>query len=253
VLHPLLHASFPFIIHVREIYNGTNEKVKPNLKKAKGVIFIDESTRAPFRDIGLSQSVILNNPIDMTDVCARVHPDQALTALTAGKTVFSVIGGMDKNKGVDYIIEAFIQIASPKAVLLIVGTGHESFINSCKEIAGNDNRIIFFGEEPDIKKIYQVSDYILRGEGYFCIGRTIFEGLYAGCKVIVPGAPADADKFFEFHKFADSIFFYSPKSVSALKAVLEDQVGKKVENRICGSNLAQHVSHFNNFIQQVRL
>lgn len=253
VLHPLINSEYPMIIHVREIYDGSNEKVKFSLNKAKGVIFIDESTKLPFKNSNLKNSIVLNNPIDMSDVCKAKNTDDKLEKLIKGKTVFTIIGGIDDNKGVDFIIESFIKVDSPEILLMVVGNGHKEFIENCKNICNGDNRIIFWGEEKDIKKIYKISDFILRGEAYFCIGRTIFEGLYSGCNVVIPGEPSDSGKFFEFHNFKDKIFFYPPRNIIALTKLLEEQTKNKVLQRQCGGNLNYHLKSFNKFIDTIIL
>ena len=86
-----------------------------------------------------------------------------------------------------------------------------------------------------------MSDYIIRGEGEFRIGRTILEALYSDCMVI---APSRNDKAFiiyrELDKFHDRNLFYSPRNESSLIHVLSDlRLDKRSPNSL-SSSISSH-------------
>lgn len=249
VLYPLIRADLPFFIHIREILNGSELAVTEALRRATGVIFIDEATYAPFSKLDAASGVVLNNPFDMCHL--KLLDTRALTSKydVKSKTVFSIIGSVAEVKGVDLAIKAFRKVTNKDALLLIVGKGlNAAYVNHCRELAAGDTRIIFYGEEAEIGKIYAVSDYILRCDPQFCIGRTVYEGLYAGCNVIIAGEERNKKDIFEHEKFSQSIFLYPPLDVERLSELMNERAGQKVQSRNFSTNIHAHIRQFDQFI-----
>jgi len=251
VLHPVITPDYPFIIHMREIYDQSNANAEHNIRKARGVIFIDESTKAPFWNMPLPTSIVLNNPFDMTplrDYAGRpfIWPE----ANFKDRVIFSIIGFLSVEKGTDFIISCFMKLKDENVRLLIVGRGDKEYTSYCKSLSANDKRIIFWGEESDILKIYSVSDYILRGEPYQCVGRTIYEGLYGGCQVIIPGEDQDVHHIFEYDRFKKSIHLYKARNDNDLLELFKNLSRVKVSNRQYSSNVADYVKEFHEFVSR---
>ncbi|WP_162052398.1 glycosyltransferase [Pontibacter pamirensis] len=251
VLHQLIRKELPAFIHIREIFNGSQTSVFDSLRNARGVIFIDEATEEPFKDLKLQNSTILNNPFDMRHLHEVVNSDLIQKHSLEGKTVFSIIGSVAPVKGVELAIRAFKEVKCENAVLLIVGkSNNEAYIKLCKELAGNDLRIIFYGEEADIGKIYAMSDYIIRCDPQFCVGRTVYEGLYAGCHVILPGHEHNREALFDLDRFTDSITLYPPQDTDILAKVIEKKSHQKIFDRNFSTNIPSHLQQFNQFISE---
>ncbi|MDD5594345.1 MAG: glycosyltransferase [Candidatus Margulisbacteria bacterium] len=249
VLNPLIDPGLPFIIHIRELLDGERKEIKARINNARGVVFIDEEVKKPFAGLSLRQSVVLNNPVDMRRLAEARGQIQrsALAEDNKGKTVFSVIGLISEEKGVGFIIEAFRQMNDPQARLLIVGAGPLRYVNECKKAAAGDSRIIFHGEEDDMLNIYYLSDYVLRGEDRPRIGRTIYEGLYSDCGVIIPKG-SGAIEMDDHDKFRDSIFFYPVRNAPALAQLLQKLTAKKrAKDKFCG-NVEAYVKGFKEFV-----
>lgn len=251
ILHPLITQKYPFIIHIREVLDARNALVAESISKAKGVIFIDDATTIPFKSLKLENSIVLNNPIDMTELAAYHERDINIGINTENKTVFSVIGKITEGKGVHFIISSFKNVKSNNALLLIAGTGDKSYVIMCKKIAGNDNKIFFLDEQADIKKIYFISNYIVRGEPFFCIGRTMFEGLYAGCDIIIAGTPENSGSFFEYEIFKHKIHFYAPRDSSQLTTIMDSCLKNKIRAKKYLSNAADYISKFHAFVSGI--
>jgi hypothetical protein len=253
VLHSLISDRHPFVLHMRDVYDGTDPIAVGNVQKARGVIFIDEATRRPFRDVLLRRSLVLNNPFNMSRVAefADYHPD--LPGLDAARnTVFSTIGVANDKKGTGFIVGAFLKLKHPDARLLIVGGREAAALAAYRKLAQSDPRIIFWGEEPDIMKIYAISDYVLRGEEFPCVGRTVYEGLYSGCRVILPGDRDTPPPMFEYETYRDSIFFYRPRNEEELLGLLQRLTGDKVRERRLRSNVDAYVRSVHDFISSLR-
>jgi glycosyltransferase involved in cell wall biosynthesis len=246
ILHPLISEDFCFIIHVREIFDNSNTYAINSLSKAKGVIFIDEATQNPFKEIFIKNKIVLNNPFQMKRQIGTRLPNIPFNVDWKNRVIFSIIGRIEKVKGIPLVIESFKEVKNDNILLLIVGSGEEDYIDYCRNLAQNDNRIIFYGSEENIQIIYDISDYIIRGDPLQCIGRTIYEGLYSGCEVIVPGT--NPYLFFEYQKFKDKVHFYQPTDILSLTKQIEVVSGRKITERQYYSNVHEYLEKFNEFI-----
>ena len=245
VLHPMVRPDQPFIVHVREIVDVHRDRVARSLGSARGVIFIDEATRAPFSSLR-TPSIVLNNPFAMR---AAAVPDTAATRLHAEPgevTVFAIIGMLIAAKGVDRVIRAFRGVAQPNARLLVVGRGRDR--SAFERLAKGDDRIVFWGEDREIERVYALADYVIRGEATFAVGRTMYEGLYAGTEVIVPAGPDNA--IFDRDRFEGRIHTYEPGNEEALRSVMERLSGRKIDRKPPLSNVDQYVERFLSFVRE---
>lgn len=249
VLYQLIRKDLPFFIHIREILNSNESDVRKYLNKATGVIFIDDATQAPLRALEAGNDIVLNNPFDMRQLLELDTTTIEKQYDLHSKTVFSIIGSVAEVKGVDLAIKAFKKVTNPNALLLIVGKGlNSTYVNYCRELAGNDPRIIFYGEESEIGKIYAVSDYIIRCDPQFCIGRTVYEGLYAGCNVIIAGKEENKKDIFEHERFDQNIFLYPAMNESKLSELMNARAEQKVKQRNFSTNIHAHLQQFEQFI-----
>lgn len=246
ILHHMVLPGIPAVIHMRDIILDAQSTVVDKLADSRGIVFIDAATRHPFaRRESSMRAITLNNPFDMRGV-ATAEPFRHASVDTA-KTIFSMIGRVSEIKRVALVIEAFRRNAGPDVMLLIVGSGPQNYMAHCRIIAGGDPRIIFWGEEKNIMGLYALTDYVVRGDPQPCVGRTVYEGLYAGCRVIMPG-PGEPGMVFEAERFSDSIFWYAPGDKAMLARVFAACGGKKVGAREYRSNVADYVQTFDGFM-----
>lgn len=246
VLHQMVLPGLPAVTHMRDIIINPRSPVIDKLANGAGIVFIDAATRQPFaRREGSMRAITLNNPIDMRGV-ARAKPLE-LPQLTPATTVFSMIGRVSQLKGVALVVDAFRQGAEARDVLLVVGAGSKSYTAHCRALAANDPRILFWGEERNMERVYASTDYVVRGDLAPCVGRTIYEGLYSGSRIIMPGPP-EANMIFEAERFGDAIRFYLPGSKDALAKSFAASSGKKGVARNYRSNVSDYVAAFDGFI-----
>jgi glycosyltransferase involved in cell wall biosynthesis len=249
VLHPMVSADLPIILHVREILTEQHARVWADAAKARGTIFIDEATRKPFDPQLPRRHLVLNNPVDMTGV-GRLPADAAarIGGDPAGLGIFAMIGDLTDEKGLPFVVESFKQVRSPNARLVLAGRARPAARAKLERLAGSDRRIIFWGEERDIAQVYTLADYVMRGEAYPCVGRTIYEALYAGCGVVIPGDPA-SHGMFEYERFAERIHFYTPRDRSGFVEQLEALAGQKQTAKHGESNVRSYVAEFDRFVR----
>ncbi|HUS31999.1 MAG TPA: glycosyltransferase family 4 protein [Kofleriaceae bacterium] len=249
VLHPMLRADAPMTFHVREILAEQHAVVRADAARARGVVFIDEATKKPFEPRLPAKHIVLNNPVDMTSV-GTPPPDAArkLGGNPDDLTIFTMVGTLNDEKGVPFAIEAFRQVKSPDVRLVLVGSTPPVLADRIRTLAAADKRIIVWGEERNIESIYTLADYVVRGEPYHCVGRTVYEALYAGCGVVIMG-DAITQQLFEFERFSDRIHFYPPRNAKAFAEVIEGLAGKKRTAKRGESNVERYITEFDRFIR----
>lgn len=251
VLYPLIRHDMPFIVHMRDVMLMEQAGAVRKILQAKGIIFIDPGTMEPFKGIDLRNGIVLNNPFDMT-MLEKGYDEKAILegyGLASDRIIFSCIGRIKESKGVKFIVESFLKNKNERSVLLVFGRGDpgSGYEKECREAASCDPRIRFMGEERDIGKVYRISDYIIRGDPWHLIGRTVFEGLYSGCDVIIPGAPSDLDGNPDLKEFAGKVHLYLARNQKSLS----DAIGgltEKIRDRAFRSNVEEYVEKFDKFI-----
>lgn len=256
VLYPVIDKNAKYVIHAREIINPAYSRINRLVKAlecAAGIIYIDEATRIPIEQImHNNRTMVLNNPFDMTRI-AEVDYNSSLKryGLSEENTIFAMLGQVGDNKGSKFVLRAFMKHANPNSRLLIVGNNRHSYGRECEKMTENDTRIIYCGELKDTGSIYRISDYIIRGEPQFCIGRTIYEGLYSGTGVIIPGHKTDIVRMQDGEQLQKKIHFYEPESEESLTETILQCSYRKQGNRGCKSNIDSYMEQYNQFISSV--
>lgn len=257
VLFPIIDDNARYIVHAREIIDPKYRRLKQMVKaleRAAGIIYIDESTRIPIEAIMRNnRKLVLNNPFDMKWV-AQVNYDESLKkcGVTRNNTIFAMLGQVADYKGSQFVIRSFMQQDNPDSRLLIVGNHEHAYGRECERMAKDDERVIFCGEMKNPGCIYRISDYIIRGDAQFCIGRTIYEGLFSGAGVIIPGHETDLPKMQSGKELRNKIHFYEPGNETSLTEVIQERSLIKQENREFRSNIGDYMEQYNRFIREVR-
>jgi len=256
-LNTLINEKNKYFIHIREVCDCVNHNRINKISQSRGIIFIDNKTYQPFSNYCSSLNfTILNNPIDMLQLQdLHINYKDFLETLginqySEGTKIFSCIGSIMSIKGIDFIIKSFVQAHSANSMLLIVGGSDQiKYQLECQKIASSSNNIYFTGEIRDIGKIYYISDFIVRGDPDFRIGRTIFEGLYSGCTLILPGSTKDIEECHELIPFKNQIYTYLPRNLNELKMLFQScdkiTIGK---NKNYISNSLEFAKYLNKFI-----
>ena len=247
------HPSFNMLLHVREILaNKLDFKfIQDQLKYVERVIFIDEAVSSPFKDFSIKKQVILNNPFSMTHLenYNSTLEDEELIEKCRGKTVFSLIGKIHREKGIEFFIDIFNRLDSDEQILIVKGGGDSKYVKFVKGLAGKN--IYFLDESPAVDGLYRITDYLLRGEEYPCIGRTTFEALYSGAKVILPGSQDYyAGNMTDFNRFNSSIITYMPRNFSHLLNIIKTIEKTDKQSRQMLSNTEEYATAYFKFIRK---
>ena len=256
VLYPLINKDKKYIIHARELINPKYKWIdlfKKHIRKAAGIIYIDVSTQKSVEAYyEHKKGIVINNPFDMLTV-ENLEYRECMNRfqLSYDTTVFSMLGQIGKSKGSDLVLEAFHRVKSSNIAMLVVGNYEHKFGRMLIEKYKDDKRIIFCGEYLDTSPIFRISDYILRGEDQFCIGRTIYEGLYSGCGVIIPGNESNLESIVENEIWGDKIVFYEPVNLNELVDCIDACAKKKFIEKKYYSNTKDYVKKYKAFIEDV--
>lgn len=253
-LYPLIDKRYCYIMHAREIYNG-RERIRFNhsLNKASGILCISDAVKDSlcYKD---SKCFVLNNPFDMTRV-SDVNTAKVMKAIfkeiTEDPIIFSMVGLISPSKGTDFVIEAFMGVPNKNLRLLIVGSGTKENWDHCTKAAEGDSRIIFTGEVSDMAEIYAITDYVVRADVVFGPGRTVYEGLYSGCGVIMQGTSEDIRGIAEGDQFADRILFYNAREQNAFRECLQLAARNKPIKILPRENIEEYMRQYYQYTQEI--
>lgn len=251
VLVGLCDKSCKSYLHVRELWDGEGRAwLRKCVSNATGVIFIDHVVRKPFAEFQIQRSIILENPINMLGVGdkAPIQLPSHTMARIRGRVVFAIIGKVTAEKGISFILDAIAGIKGElkKFVLVIVGDGE--LRNLCQNASATDDHIVYWGEEPDMTKIYSIADYVIRAEDEPRVGRTVYEAIFAGCSVILPGTPSDYPKTISV-EFSDRVHYYAARDKAKFVQTLIDASQNSPYRGTPISNASNYAQQFVDFLR----
>lgn len=259
VLNSLVNRSFPFFLHVREVYRPRSTAALDHLREAAGIIFIDQRTKAAleqFTPLETVNTIVLPNPFDMRALSNLRYDERGFfrrfnIPFCEGTKVFALIGNITPVKGVDFVIRSFIRASKEDAVLLVIGRGEDTkYVNLCKEMAKGCPNVFFLGHVREMDLVYLHSDFVVRGDPDFRMGRTTLEGIFAGCQVILPGNREDVARTAELKDFGDRIIPYPPGDEKALAQIFAKADQKIGTARQLLSNLDEYSTRFSGFLKE---
>lgn len=255
-LYPILSRSFPMTLHVREVLKGNVlEKmgIYRCLRNARGFVFIDEATRMPFKGLK-KRGILLANPVDQTPI-DQLQEYEILDSYGFDKeaVIFSMIGTLSEIKGQEFVIRSFQQFHGYPYKLLIAGDGDAENKKKYTCLAENNPDIIFLGQldKEKILEIYRITDYVVRAEPFFAIGRTVYEGLYSGGGLMIQGKKEDIQNIPGLKRFKERVYTYLPRDGQSFLNALYEINGQKVKGHRGETNAGEYGKLFNQWVNKV--
>ena len=188
VLWPILLVlpkSMKKIIHIREVPNDSIEAkiaIFVITRHATKIISIDPISNISFFKSG--KSVVISNPYTMTK-SRQIRQIKKSIKLEFGippeSFIVSIFGLIGEQKGFDFflkIIKSSIQIQN--LIFLIVGKPSGRYGEKCVQLLNEYPNVKYMGEFTDTSKFYAITDVVIRCEDYLPLGRTVWEGIFAG-------------------------------------------------------------------------
>ncbi|WLH02862.1 hypothetical protein PSH84_13000 [Pseudomonas beijingensis] len=246
------------VSHVREML-ATH--ISPYQKYLMGVcdhfVFIDKAVQRRFSEVvgGEHEFDIVQNPFKGARANERL-PREIATLKEAGRVVFAIAGRIENGKGVLEICSHFLSQAPTNAALLIVGGGTAGCIDQLRAMVDRSGGTIgYLGQITDLQStgFFGEIDFLIRGEPFFCTGRTVYEALYSGSKVIVPGADSDLEGDELLVEFKDKVFCYPPGDFARLMGLVGALSGcqESAGNRCVRDNYENYVASLNAIYSRV--
>ena len=194
VLWPLLLVlpkSIKTVIHIREVPNNSIEAriaIFVITHYATKIISIDPISDISFSNSG--KSVVISNPYNMT-ISRELRPLKNSIKSELGippeSFVVSIFGLIGEQKGFDFFIKIINSSTQIKnLVFVIVGKPAGKYGEECIQLLKNYPNVKYLGEQNDTSKFYAITDVVIRCEDYLPLGRTVWEGIFAGGLALVP-------------------------------------------------------------------
>lgn len=209
------------IIHIREILDEVRLSMIPKIArkiiliKSSKIIAIDNMSAKPFINRG-REVTIIKNPFDMRSVeplKAQYNKLCKEMEIDPFKIHIALIGNISPIKGHTFFLDLASRLTEYNDIeFLVVGDGAGNYAESVKSYLPSLPNIKWLGFKEDMDKIYVVTDIVMRCEDFLPLGRTVWEGYYAGCSVLLP--ICDGDDLSEIKEFINKgIYTYKARDV----------------------------------------
>ena len=182
---PFLPKQMKKIIHIRELMKDTlaaKLAIWTINRYADTILAISQQTAQPF-----PRAIIIENPYDMRRArqCRNIR-DALKRQFDVPPDVFvvSVIAEVSEGKGHRFLEEVLQQLGGRKDIL-VISAGAVASVDLFNSLT-RYKQFRYLGERESVDELYAISDVILRCEQYLPLGRTVYEGIYAGCTIAVP-------------------------------------------------------------------
>lgn len=253
-----LFKKIAVVSHVREMLaTQISAYQKYLMGTCDHFIFIDKAVQQRFSEVlGEEHKFdIVQNPFKGARATERL-PREIAAQKEAGRVVFAIAGRIENGKGVLEICSHFLSQAPTNAALLIVGGGATGCIDQLRTFVERSNgTIVYLGQVTDLQStgFFGEIDFLIRGEPFFCTGRTVYESLYSGSNVIVPALSGDLEGDELLVEFKDKVFCYPPGDFASLMMLVKTLSGgaESTRNRCVRDNYENYLASLNAIYSRV--
>jgi len=210
------------ISHARELLlSNISKREKLRIQLLDRIVAIDISVKKrlniaipefPDKNIQIIQNPFKSSSKKMDiELSKFFHKDEETVT-------FSIMGSISHIKGVALVCEAFDKINLPKTELIIFGAITNSYGEKLKKRWSGNSKITWAGHHEYLlaRGVFNKVDCVIRGESSFCTGRTVYEILFSGGEVILPGSEIDMESDLNLNKFKSKVQLYKPRDISSL-------------------------------------
>jgi glycosyltransferase involved in cell wall biosynthesis len=218
-----LNDRLIIIMHIRDFVSEkmSLEKVK-KFNYVDTFICIDSATKNRFLyalkslNIREEKIFVLQNLFEKSSSNKRLFFHESLFT---DKIKFAIVGRVSELKGVLFVINSFISAGLKNAILYIIGSGEgEYFSEVIAKCRIYPNILVYHQGIKNISEstFYSDIDVIVRGDESFRTGRTVYEAIINGSKVIMPGVVDDLLNDIDLYHFKNEILLYNQNSQESL-------------------------------------
>lgn len=215
--------TVPVVGHVRELLRkplSVNEIHE--IQSLDMLICIDCAAKSRLLDVmngavGDDRVAVVQNPFRSS--LASPDPELFGGIDLNSTTVFAIAGDVSRDKGVKKVCEDFLKANLARAVLLVVGKCKGTYGEEVKKLCNNNlGKLLWIGQHPNLidRGFFNGLDVIVRGDATFRTGRTVYEALFSGANVLLPGDKTDLDNDPDLAVFRNQVFLYKPMDSASL-------------------------------------
>jgi len=198
-LWPLLLVipkQIKIVVHAREVLKNNDNLffriiIKLIKKKAFKIIAIDNVASIPFKKS--RKILVINNVFEKIEIEPQKREASLLKLkLDPGKKYISIIGSISSIKGHCFFKKIATHFRNNKKIhFLVIGDGKGDYAENFKTAISRIDNITHLGFIENQKTIYAITDIVFRCDDFLPLGRTVWEGLSAGCQVLIPAKKSD--------------------------------------------------------------
>jgi hypothetical protein len=241
--------GIPIISHVREVLSQNLNKIDRQLiQDLDALIPIDYATEHRLKT--------LMPEYPSNRICRVQNPFMAVPFdgksinifFPSGVNVFAIIGEITLAKGVDFVCECFHEANLENAILIIFGDDESNYASSLKKHWSLLNKNILWSGHHDYlfeRGIYNKIDVVVRGDLSFRTGRTVYEGLFSGSRVIIPGSNLELLVDSDLSSFSNKVEMYKPRDKKSLIKTFKTTQAKLKDDRT--NSLSRNDNYFSNY------
>jgi glycosyltransferase involved in cell wall biosynthesis len=135
------------------------------------------------------------------------------------KGYFLTVGRLIRVKGIHHLIKAFVRLET-EMKLVIVGDGDIEYLNELKELAGDNNNVIFLGFKAgeDLKQLFAGAFSLVQPSESEGLPLTVLEAMSYGVAPLVSDIPGNMEAIF------NSGFTFKSGDVYDLERVLKEMI-----------------------------
>lgn len=215
------------------------------------LIFIDEAVKKNFFNI------VSSYPLKNTDIIQNPFVMPSLSEATpfefsadTNKVVFAYVGSFITDKGALKILKSFLS-SNVDSSLILVGNGDD--FDEILNLSKFNSNIFVYKDFDSLSKsdFYYKIDYLIRGDNTFRTGRTVYEALFVGAYVILPGDTSKVTDL-DLMRFSSQIYYYRPSAFDALANLIKSlSVTKPVKTKPLLSNIDDYVSNMSSIYNKL--
>ncbi|WP_146035994.1 glycosyltransferase family 4 protein [Pseudomonas sp. LFM046] len=207
------------------------------------LVFIDHAVEKRFHEVvgAPKASDVVQNPFSGASADYKL-PTSLQFLKSESRIVYAIAGRIEDGKGVLEICQEFARSQLRNSLLVIVGGGSEPYVQKIKEAESDSNGCVrYVGQIDNLQAsgFFSEIDFLVRGEPFFCTGRTVYEALYSGASVVLPGSERNLEMDTVLADFKEYVEFYEPRDFSRMIELVRENEDRNMK----GSSRISHCNY----------
>ncbi len=244
------------LCHIREVCIKEHVTLKC-IREVDFFVCIDQTTKLMLVEnynIAISKIIMLPNPVVMKFTSETYVINRKKKEFRLG-----IVGQISLHKGIELILKMMRQLTDKDIVLYVVGSYEDNHYAQNLIKMTRNMRVVWLGHIDRFfeKGGYRNFDVLLRAESDHRVGRTMYEGLVSGNKIVIPlsrGAEITDEVLLLNIK---KVYTYLPNSVNSLVSAVKkakrdrNSLSTKIHSRFLSKLNENQNKSFGDFIDKI--